>query len=447
MGASNKSGRAAEESLADAPPGLRLEWMDPAGLNDNPMNWRTHPAGQKAALTAALEKVGWAGALLFNERTNRLIDGHARKELTAARAAGGKVPVLVGSWSEEQERLILATLDPLAAMAEANKDALDKLLREVATGNDQRLDALLAELARQEGIVLPEGGAGTPPDDPGPQIDRAAELRAKWGTAPGQLWLIPSKATPGKCHRIACGDSTRAEDVARLMRGEKATLCATDPPYLVDYTGDRPNDSGKDWTATYREIDIPDAYAFFVAVFKNVLEAIAPHAAIYCWHAHKRCGVIQKVWAELGILDHQQVVWVKPTPVFGRCFWHFRHEPCMMGWRKGSIPEHDGDQELNSVWEIDWEGKARIVGNDHPTQKPVEIFARPIRKHTKPGDVVFEPFCGSGSQVVAAEQTGRLCYAIDLSAAYVAVALERLSGCGLEPRLEAPPAGGAAGPL
>jgi DNA modification methylase len=113
----------------------------------------------------------------------------------------------------------------------------------------------------------------------------------------------------------------------------------------------------------------------------------------------------------------------------------------MMGWRKGSIPEHDGNQELNSVWEVDWEGKARVVGNDHPTQKPVEVFARPIRKHTRRGDVVFEPFCGSGSQVVGAEQTGRLCYAIDLCPAYVAVALERLSGLGLEPRLEAPLAG------
>jgi DNA modification methylase len=99
-------------------------------------------------------------------------------------------------------------------------------------------------------------------------------------------------------HRLLCANSTHADDVARLMAGEKAILCATDPPYLVDYTGDRPDDSGKDWSATYREIDIEDAYAFFSAVFKNVLEVIAPHAAIYCWHAHKRCGEIQKVWAE-----------------------------------------------------------------------------------------------------------------------------------------------------
>src|SRR2546421_2186345 len=107
----------------------------------------------------------------------------------------------------------------------------------------------------------------------------------------------------------------------------------------------------------------------------------------------------------------------------------------MMGWRQGSIPAHDGNQELNSVWEIDWEGKARIVGNNHPTQKPVEIFARPIRKHTQCGDVVYEPFSGSGSQLVAAEQTGRVCYGIEIEPAFVAVALEPLAGMGLEPRL------------
>ena len=84
----------------------------------------------------------------------------------------------------------------------------------------------------------------------------------------------------------------------------------------------------------------------------------------------------------------QQVVWVKPTAVFGRVYWHFRHEPCMMGWVRGSKPE-DGNHQFDSVWRVDWGGKARIVGNEHPTEKPVELFARPMRKHTKRGDVCF----------------------------------------------------------
>lgn len=96
-----------------------------------------------------------------------------------------------------------------------------------------------------------------------------------------------------------------------------------------------------------------------------------------------------------------------------------------MGWKQGSQPEHDSNHEFNSVWEVDWEGKSRIVGNEHPTQKPVELFARPIRKHTTPGDVVFEPFSGSGSQLIAAEQTGRRCYAMELEPVFVEVAVRR----------------------
>jgi DNA modification methylase len=224
---------------------------------------------------------------------------------------------------------------------------------------------------------------------------------------------------------LLCGDATDQHDVARVMWGKKASLVATDPPYLVDYTGDRPNDAGKDWSRDYREIDIGDAHPFYRAVFENVLSVIAPHAAIYCWHAHKRQAALSRAWEELGILDHQQIIWVKPTPVFGRCFWHFRHEPCMMGWVSGSIPTHDGSHEHDSVWEIDWEGKQRLVGNEHPTQKPLEIFLRPMRKHTKRGAIVFEPFSGSGSQLIAAEQIGRRCRAIEISPAFVDVAILR----------------------
>jgi DNA modification methylase len=96
-----------------------------------------------------------------------------------------------------------------------------------------------------------------------------------------------------------------------------------------------------------------------------------------------------------------------------------------MGWRKGEQPDHDGNHEFDSVWEVDWEGKARVVGNEHPMQKPTELFARPMRKHTKPGDICFEPFSGSGSQLIAAEQSGRRCRAIELEPAYVDVALRR----------------------
>jgi DNA modification methylase len=137
------------------------------------------------------------------------------------------------------------------------------------------------------------------------------------------------------------------------------------------------------------------------------------------------------------LIDHQQIIWVKPTATFGRVYWHFRHEPCMMGWVRGSQPEHDGRHEYNSVWEVDWAGKARVVGNEHPTEKPVELFSRPIQKHTRPGDVCFEPFSGSGSQLIAAEDLRRRCLAMEISPAFVDVALKRWEkATGKEARLE-----------
>jgi len=160
-------------------------------------------------------------------------------------------------------------------------------------------------------------------------------------------------------------------------------------------------------------------------VFTNVLDVLGHKAAIYCWHAHKRSGDLQRIWRELGILDHQQIIWVKPSSVFGRVYWHFRHEPCVMGWRKGDQPEHDGVHDHDSVWEVDFDGKARSTRAGHPCAKPTELFARPILKHTKPGDIVFEPFSGSGSQIIAAERTGRRCYSMEISPPFVDVAIRR----------------------
>jgi DNA modification methylase len=385
-------------------------------LLPNPKNWRTHPKSQREALQGLLAEVGYADALLAREREDgrlELIDGHLRAETSPDM----DVPVLVLDVTEAEANVLLASIDPLAALAGADAKKLEELLSGVATSNGA-IQAMFDRLARNAGIERLPGELVE--DDPPEPLKKAV-------TRKGDLWALGT-------HRLLCGDSTNLEDVRRVMDGEKAALVSTDPPYLVDYTGERPEiaagsgrrgGGGKDWSGTYKEVDIKDAGAFFTGVFKAVLDIIAPHAAIYCWHAHKRQALIARVWEELGILDHQQIVWVKPTSVFGRVFYHFRHEPCMMGWVKGSMPSYDNDHSFNSVWEINWEGKNRVVGNEHPTQKPLEIFARPMRKHTKPGAICFEPFSGSGSQLVAAEQVDRRCYAIELEPVFVDVAIRR----------------------
>jgi DNA modification methylase len=381
-------------------------------LHLDPGNVRAHGDVNMQAIVASLQRFGQAEPLVVQRGTGRVIGGNGR--LAAMKQLGWtECDIVDVDIDDEQARALGLALNRTAELAAWDEPALATLLEKLRAEDsldgvgftDDDLDALVAKLREQEEVDKSVQDDG--PDEP--PVVATARL--------GDLWVLGD-------HRLLCGDSTNLKDVLRVMDGDKAALVATDPPYLVDYTGERPNDSGKDWTATYREIDIEDADGFFRAVFTNMLEVLGPKGAIYCWHAHKRCGDIQRIWRDLGILDHQQIVWVKPTPVFGRVYWHFQHEPCAMGWRQGDKPEHDGVHEHTSVWTVDWDGKARIT-SEHPTSKPVELFTRPIKKHTNPGDVVFEPFSGSGSQLIAAERTGRRCRAIEISPPYVDVAIRR----------------------
>ncbi|MFO1077944.1 MAG: ParB N-terminal domain-containing protein [Planctomycetota bacterium] len=283
----------------------------------------TNPRRNDAAVphvAASLRRFGWQQPIVA-KHSGEVIAGNTR--LKAAQSLGmTEVPVC---WFDGDD--LAATAYQIAdnrthEFAEWNDAELAALLQQLRAEdaldgvgfNTDDIDALVQQLKEQEEVDKQLDDDG--PDEP-PVVSIAQ---------PGDLWVLGD-------HLLLCGDSTNLEHVRRVMGDDKAALVATDPPYLVDYTGERPNDSGKDWTGTYREIDIKDADAFFRSVFKNVLEVLGPKSAIYCWHAHKRCGDIQRIWRELGILDHQQVIWVKPTSVFGHVYWHFQHEPCMMGWR------------------------------------------------------------------------------------------------------------------
>ncbi len=374
-------------------------------LREDPKNARVHGEENVRAIEASLRAHGQRKPIVVKE--GYVLAGNGT--LRAARRLGWESLACV----EYEGPLVLArafaiadnrsaeqaTWDPeVLALALEEADA-QGLLEATAWGREEADELLGQALAEAAGEA----------EDPGPE-EPSLEPVSK----PGELYLLGP-------HRLLCGDATNKEDVARLMEGKKAALCATDPPYVCDYTGVRHEGAGKDWSKLYQEIPSEDAESFFRAVFANVLLATREDAAIYCWHAHKRQALISKVWAELGILDHQQIVWVKPKASNGFSFWPYRHEPCLMGWRKGNKPEHDGENshEVTSVWEIDWDGKKGPPRDaEHPTQKPLEIFGIPIRKHTKPGEVVFEPFLGSGSQLVAAAKEGRRCFGLEISPAF-----------------------------
>ncbi len=391
-------------------------------ITEDPANLREHGERSLAALEASLRRFGQQKPVVVDGR-GVVIAGNGT--LAAAKRLGWKRIAAVRSELAGVERVGFAIADNRIGELSSWRKELGQVLGELPGEM-----AIAAGYTDQDLADLLQSGSGVIEDLPPPPLPKAVTRR-------GEIWELGP-------HRLLCGDSTKAADVDQVLDGSKADLVATDPPYLVDYTGERPRGSGKDWSGLYREVEIKDAESFFRAVFGEILRVLADHAAVYCWHAHRRLGLIQRLWGELGILDHQQIVWVKPARVPGRCIYHCQHEPCVVGWRQGSKPHHDGRGDLTSVWIVhgaakdlvqasedsdvwfaDWQGKKRVVNNEHPTEKPVELFARPMRKHTQPGAVCFEPFSGSGTQLVAAEQMGRLFRGIEIEPVFVDVAVRR----------------------
>ena len=401
---------------------VELRRVPARDLLPDPRNWRTHPKAQREALQGLLSEVGYAGALLARETDKglMLIDGHLRAETTP----DTEVPVLVLDVDEREAVMLLASLDPLSAMAGADDQRLAEILRSVETSSEA-VQNMFDRLAKENGIL----SVGQVSDvDAEPQIGRADELRKQWGSELGQLWLLGD-------HRLLCGDSTSRPDVQRLMNGERAILFASDPPYLVDYDGtNHPGTKvsknreslNKDWSGSYRDFDRSEEgdglYDGFIGVAVDI--AIREDAAWYCWHASRRQAMVEAAWERHGAFVHQQVVWSKDRGILTRSWFLWRHEPCFFGWLRGKKPPKNiAATPLSSVWELP--SIARTEDVDHPTPKPVECFTIPMLQHTVEGDVCYEPFSGSGTQVIAAERTGRRCFAMEIAPEFVAVALQR----------------------
>ena len=384
---------------------------DPAQLLANPRNWRRHPAGQREALRGSLNTVGWVAQVMVNRTTGHVVDGHARVEEALSRGEP-TVPVLYVELSEEEEALVLATLDPIAAMAIAEQSVLDELLAGLSV-DDAGLAALLADLAGD----LPKAGLTDP--------DEAPELPAVPYVKSGELWLLGD-------HRLLCGDSTKADDVARLMARETAEAMWTDPPYGVAYVG-----------KNRRALTIAnDSATEGPAVFAGAC-AIAPLAPCARFYAAVPAGPLQLDFLlairQVGWRLHQELVWVKSSIVLGHSDYHYAHEPILYGYTPGpgrpgrgahAGSRWYGDNSASSVLQYDKPSR-----NDrHPTMKPVGLIAECLSNSTRSGDLVYEPFAGSGSTIIAAETLGRRCYAIEIDPAYAQVTIERWAAfSGLEP--------------
>jgi DNA modification methylase len=348
-------------------------------------------------------------------------------------------------------RVVQTTGDELVVVQRTDLDLDSKPARELAVADNRGgelgmnwdLDALTSldlnlpdffdtKALKGMGFEFPELEA------PEPQLDKAAELQKKWQTARGQIWEI------GK-HRLMCGDSTDGDDVSVLMKGAKAALLCTDPPYGVRLRledNHEASNSAKGIAKQYRHFESIDGdelegeslQAFLEKCFTLALSNLKDNAAWYLWHAQLSQGFFAAA-AAAQLLIHRQIIWVKPHFVFGRGDYHWQHELCFYGWVKGNRPPFYGQKNQSSVWHLAEGGGAIRKDQNHPTQKPVELFAIPLRNHTMPDEICYEPFAGSGSQLCAAQLLDRMCYGMEIEPKYVAVCLERMHDMGLSPKL------------
>jgi DNA methylase len=412
--------------------------VDPKTLVANPANWRSHSSGQAKALAAALGQVGWVAPATVNRTTGRLVDGHLRIELAVSRGEP-TIPITYVDLSEEDERLVLATLDPIGALATADATKLAELLLAL-TPTDDGLQALLDDLADRNGIR--QLGL-TEPDDLPPEPDQA-DIYVR----PGDLWLL------GEGHRLLVGDATNPDDVARLLDGAEPTLLSTDPPHGVSLDptwrdglqGPRAGDHFLSGMGA--QSDNNNAPRTVVGAHKRTLghknttllgdaridwsEAfeLVPSLQVGCvWHAGVHAAAVAEGLTRIGFEIVSQIVWDKGLFSLSRGWFHWGHEPAWVVRKPGSKVPFLGERNQSTIWRAP--SPKMVMGGsteeklDHPTQKPVLLSEIPIRNHLKPSESVYDCFSGSGTTLIAAERLGRRCYSMELDPKYAQMSISR----------------------
>lgn len=328
-------------------------------------------------------------------------------------------PVILDLNDEEADKLLLL-YDPISQMIKTEKDKLEALMQNINTG-EEALQKAISEMAEREGLSFMQE---EPAPDPGAQVDKAQELLDKWGVKSGDVWQV------GR-HRVVCGDCTDKAVVEACLQGDKAQMMVTDPPYGVEYDaswrdgvigefgpcarqkGVIQNDNSVDWS---------NAYTLFAGDVSY----------IWCasWFLPETAIQIKQTGFDIRAL----LIWRKQHFAVSRGHYHWQHEPCWYAVRKGKKSFWCGDRKQSTIWDISSLNPAGRTEEryQHSTQKPVECMARPIRNHGEEGWIIYDPFLGSGTTIVAAEQLNRIGRGIEISPAYVAVTLERLAGMGLE---------------
>jgi DNA modification methylase len=422
-------------------------------LLPNPKNWRAHPLAQQESLKGLLAELGYCDATIARELPDgrlQLIDGHLRCEVTPDM----EVPVLVLDVTEAEADKLLVTLDPLASLAEANRDALTSLLAAVDT-DSTAVQAMLADLGAGELIPFLDPGeipGLTDPDQiPMPPDEPTTKL--------GDLWLLGN-------HRLHCGDSSKPEDVDRLLDGAPVHLVNTDPPYnvrveprsnnaiaagLSSFEGTKHHQSldlarhpqkAKPTEGKLRPKDRPLANDFvpdeeFIQLlhhwFGNIARVLLAGRSFYVWGGYANLGNYPPVLKACGLYFSQGIVWNKLHPVLTRKDFMGCFELAFYGWREGAGHAFYGPNNALDLWEVKKINPQSMV---HLTEKPVELAVRAMQYSSQPGEHVLDLFGGSGSTLIAAEQTGRRAFLMEIDPLYCDVIVQRWSNfTGKKPEL------------
>jgi DNA modification methylase len=370
-------------------------------------NSRTHSDAQVAQIAASIKEFGFTNPVLIDE-TGSIIAGHGRV-MAARKLAITDVPsIRLTHLTDAQKKAYVIADNKLALNAGWDDEMLAVELSDL---QDMGFDLDLTGFSTDEieALLAPTGTEGLTDEDAVPEVPDAPV------TVLGDVWLL------GK-HRVMCGDSTSIDAVEKLMGGQKAALMQTDPPYGIAYVKNaKSKGQGKQHVDIENDdLDGEKLQEFLEEVIKSALPSLNDDAAYYLWHPMLTQGTFFAAAAAADILIHRQIIWCKPSLVFGRGDYHWQHELCFYGWRRGNKPPFYGPRNQTTLWKI-----GRETNKNHPTAKPVELWNAPIENHTKPGMVIYEPFSGSGSQIIAAEKLGRKCYAMELSPQYVDLTVQR----------------------
>lgn len=350
-------------------------------------------------LKRSIDEFGYVDPLIWNKRTSRLVGGHQRLKVLKDMGID-EVDVVVVDMDEEKEKALNVALNKISG--DWDKDKLMLLITDLQ-GEDFDVSLTGFDPEELDDLFKDDMKDGVKDDN----FDVDKELKKPTMTKPGDLWQLGE-------HRLLCGDSTKEESYNLLMAGKQANLVITDPPYNVNYQGSAgkiKNDNMKD-----------DAfYQFLLAAFTNMEKSMADDASIYVFHADTEGLNFRKAFSDAGFYLSGTCIWVKQSLVLGRSPYQWRHEPILFGWKKkGKHCWYAGRKE-STIWEFDKPKKNK----DHPTMKPIPLLAYPIMNSSMTNSIVLDPFGGSGSTLIACEQTKRICRTIELDEKFCDVIVKR----------------------